>query len=353
MKNLIKIVGTMLTLLAAIAAGAQAKYQTFGLGRSPGQAALFVTGINDSGQVLGLRESNGEVFVISPGAVWTNNIVKTDAYGYSGGSVMNSAATIAGNEASGRGPFYKLWGQAVQPFSVCTGGDQAAVNAINTAGVIAGNCPIDIHRNQTGVFLANPPKGTLITVPFPHDKLPNDNYSANVASLNNLNQIVGTWSNYSTTNNGFFYDSTSDKLNTAFNMPGAAQTYPLSINDNQEVVGYWGGQNSVLHGFYWNPTAGFSDIDVAGGTYMVLRGINNQSVILGVWADDNTPPGAHTVTIANGKLTASINVPKSQPGSTDGQAINNAGQVVGYYISTEGVIRGFIYTPPKRESKKR
>src|SRR5579862_8843974 len=132
---------------------------------------------------------------------------------------MNSAATIAGNEASGRGPFYKLWGQAVQPFSVCTGGDQTAVNAINTAGVIAGNCPIDIHRNQTGVFLANPPKGTLITVPFPDDKLPPDNYSANVASLNNLNQIVGTWSNYSTSNSGFFYDSTSNKLNTAFNMP--------------------------------------------------------------------------------------------------------------------------------------
>jgi probable HAF family extracellular repeat protein len=235
----------------------------------------------------------------------------------------------------------------VQPFSVCTGGDQTAVNAINTAGVIAGNCPINIRRNQTGVFLANPPQGTFLTIPFPHDKLPNDNYSANVASLNNLNQIVGTWSDYSTTNNGFFYDGTSNKLNTAFNMPGAAQTYPLSINDSQEVVGYWVDHNSVLHGFYWNPTAGFSDIDIAGDTEMVLRGINNQSVILGGWQDANTPPGWHTVTIVNGQPTASVHVPHSQVGSTYGEEINNAGQVVGYYFTTEGVERGFIYTPPQ------
>jgi hypothetical protein len=307
-----------LTLLLVPFAGAQGKYQTFGVGRSPGQAALFVTGINDSGQVLGFRESNGEVFVISPGDVWTNNIVKTDAYGYSGGSVMNNAATIAGNEAKSGGPFYKLWVQPVQPFSVCTGGDQTAVNAINTAGVIAGNCPINIRRNQTGVFLANPPQGTFLTIPFPHDKLPNDNYSANVASLNNLNQIVGTWSDYSTTNNGFFYDGTSNKLNTAFNMPGAAQTYPLSINDSQEVVGYWVDHNSVLHGFYWNPTAGFSDIDIAGDTEMVLRGINNQSVILGGWQDANTPPGWHTVTIVNGQPTASVHVQnRSREARTD------------------------------------
>jgi hypothetical protein len=54
-----KTLTLLLSLLLVPFAGAQAKYQTFGLGRSQGQAALFVTGINDSGQMLGLRESNG------------------------------------------------------------------------------------------------------------------------------------------------------------------------------------------------------------------------------------------------------------------------------------------------------
>jgi probable HAF family extracellular repeat protein len=340
-----KTLTLLLTLLLVPFAGAQGKYQTFGVGRSPGQAALFITGINDSGQVVGYRGSNGEAFVISPGDVWTNNIVKTDGGDGGPGPVMNNAATIAGDEASGRGPFYKLWGQPVQPFSLCTGDDRTAVTAINTAGVIAGNCPINIHRNQTGAFLANPPKGVFLTIPFPHDELPNDSYSANVSAVNNLNQIVGTWYNYSTPWSGFFYDSASNKLNTTFNMPGAVHTYPAAINDNQEVVGWWIDQNSVTHGFYWNPTAGFSDVDIAGDTEMALAGINNSSVILGGWQDANTPPGWHTVTIVNGQPTASIHVPHSQAGGTYGEEINNAGQVVGYYFTTEGVERGFIYTP--------
>jgi hypothetical protein len=313
-----KTLTLLLTLLLVPFAGAQAKYQTFGVGRSPGQAALFITGINDSGQVIGYRGSNGEAFVISPGDVWTNNIVKTDGGDGGPGPVMNNAATIAGNEARGGGLFYKLWEQPVQPFSVCLDDDQTAANAINTAGFIAGNCSINFQRNQTGVFLANPPEGTFLTIPFPHDKFPNDSYSAYVLALNNLNQIVGVWSNYSTPRSGFFYDSASNTLNTAFNMPGAVLTQPMAINDSQEVVGFWIDHNSVLHGFYWNPTAGFSDIDVAGDTEMVLRGINNQSVILGGWQDANTPPGWHTVTIVNGQPTASVHVQnRSREARTD------------------------------------
>jgi probable HAF family extracellular repeat protein len=165
--------------------------------------------------------------------------------------------------------------------------------------------------------------------------------------LNNLNQIVGSWIDYSTPWSGFFYDGTSKKLNTRFNMPGAVTTYPTAINDNQEAVGNWFDQTGVQHGFYWNPTAGFSDIDVAGDTAIGLVSINNSSVILGWWQDDNTPTKIHYVTIVNGQPTASVDVPKSQAGSTVATAINNVGQVVGEYETQEGVVRGFIYTPSK------
>jgi hypothetical protein len=86
---------------------------------------------------------------------------------------------------------------------------------------------------------------------------------------------------------------------------------------------------------------------VAGDTLTQLIGINNQSVILGWWVDDNTPKLRHFVTIANGKPTASINVPHSVAGSSWAVAINNVGQVAGEYETSEGVWRGFIYTSPK------
>jgi probable HAF family extracellular repeat protein len=193
-----------------------------------------------------------------------------------------------------------------------------------------------------------PPNGAQTFISFPHDKWPNNGVNVREAmGLNDLNQIVGSWENYSIPWSGFFYDGQSKKLNTSFNMPGAVNTYPASINDNQEVVGNWLDQNGVEHGFYWNPTAGFSDVDVTGDTTMVLVGINNQSVILGAWRDDNSPMLFHYVTLVNGKPTASINVPQSMAGSTVGAAINNVGQVVGTYETQAGVWRGFIYTPPK------
>jgi probable HAF family extracellular repeat protein len=78
---------------------------------------------------------------------------------------------------------------------------------------------------------------------------------------------------------------------------------------------------------------------------MYLVGINNQSVILGGWRDANSPPKLHYVTIVNGQPTASIKVPGSV--SMAAIAINNVGQVVGEYETQAGIVRGFLYTPPK------
>jgi probable HAF family extracellular repeat protein len=344
-----KTLTTLLTLLVAIGAGAQqAKYTTF----SPGPNAKFdsVVTINDSGQVLGWWPTNGEAYVISPGDVWTKNIIKTEGQQL----FMNNAATIVGNAGHTGLPFYKVWGEDAVTYPAGCGRQiqggpiESVYGGINTAGYVAGTCVINVQRSQVGIFWGKTTSNTYSVIPFPHDAYPNEwVYASTPIGLNNLNQIVGTWKNYSTPYSGFFYDSTSKKLNTTFNMPGAVTTNPLSINDNQEVVGDWFDQNGVVHGFYWNPTAGFSDIDVTGDTAMILVGINNQSVILGGWVDANSPPKIHYLTLVNGRPTASINVPKSEAGSTVAAAINNVGQVVGQYTTQEGVVRGFIYTPPK------
>jgi probable HAF family extracellular repeat protein len=345
MKNLTsKILVSLFTLLTAVGAGAQNRYQTFPLGGSFGTFGL-VTALNDSGQVLGWWGTNGEAFIVVPGSGWTKNIVKTNG-GYVPTSklTMNNAATIVGQVSPSNRTFYKLWGQPAQEF----GYSGEPVNAINTAGYIAGINTQDPPKGQTWVYLMNP-QGSTTYIKFPHNSGPpwnEDGNFAEVAGLNNLNQIVGRWLDYSTPPwSGFFYDG--KKLNTDFNMPGAISTSPTAINDNQEVVGNWIDQNGVQHGFYWNPTAGFSNIDVTGDTAMGLVGINNSSVILGWWQDDNTPMLIHYVTIVNGQPTASIHVPSSPAGGTVGTAINNAGQVAGWYATQDYVYRGFLYTPSK------
>jgi hypothetical protein len=296
-----KTLTMLLTLLAtAQLAGAQNKYTTFALGPNPQQFENTVQAINDSGQVLGWWPTTGEAYVISPKGVWTKNIIKTNGSPLK----MNNAATIIGTESPSNQAFYKFWGgQAVR-----IGGNGTTADAINTEDYIAGTTP---DFGPTELYLLYPNR-SFVHVAFPHDKWPNTFVGISATmGLNNLHQIVGSWENYSTPWSGFFYGNRSEKLNTTFNMPGAVNTYPVSINDKQEVVGNWIDAKGVQHGFYWNATAGFSDIDVAGDTEIQLVGINNQSVILGEWVDANTPPKLHCVTIVNGQPTASINVPHS------------------------------------------
>ena len=281
--------------------------------------------------MLGWWAGSGKAYVLSPGGIWTKNIVAVNG----GPLAMNNAATIIGIGSPSNHAFYKLWEQP----AVQIGGNGTGASAINTAGYIAGATP---DFGPTELYLEDP-NDSFVHVAFPNGGVG----ISGTMGLNNLNQIVGSWHNDSTPWSGFFYDGKSKQLNTTFNMPNAITTYPVSINDNQEVVGNWVDANNVYHGFYWNPKAGFSDIDVAGDTLMYLFGINNQSVILGAWLDDNTPMLVHYVTIVNGQPTASIRVPQSKTGSTVAAAINNVGQVVGEYQTQAGVWRGFIYTPPK------
>jgi probable HAF family extracellular repeat protein len=330
-----KALTILLTLLVASAGAQQKKYITFSLGPNIYQQQSTVTAINDSGQVLGWSPANGDAYVISPGNVWTKNIIKVNG---SWPLKMNNAATIVGRENPSNQPFYKPWEQPAVQFSF---GNGTIASAINTAGYIAGVIPPSYFGLEE-VYLMDP-NNSFVHIAFPNNSV----VVSGTMGLNNLNQIVGSWRDSSTPWSGFFYDSNSNKLNTTFNMPGVVSTYPVSINDNQEVVGNWIDANNVQHGFYWNPTAGFSDIDVAEDTEMELVGINNQSVILGAWLDDNTPMLVHYVTIVNGQPTASIRVPQSKTGSTVAAAINNVGQVVGEYQTQAGVWRGFIYTPPK------
>jgi len=333
-----KTLTILLTLLVAIAGAQQKKYITFTLGPNQYQQVTLST-INDSGQVLGWWPTNGEAYVISPGNVWTKNIIKTTGSPLT----MNNAATIIGIEAPSNKPFIKKWEQPRSSSSAPFVSEEIYYS-INTAGVIAG---IDLNYPQRGLMALDVGGGPI---PFPHGKNEEVTIQLSQTSLNNLNQVVGYWFISPASYSGFFYDSNSKELNTTFNMPGAVSSFPFAINDNQEVVGSWTDQNGVSHGFYWNSTTGFSNIDVTGDTEMQLVGINNQSVILGAWRDANTPPKYHVVTIVNGQPTASINVPKSK--YTLGFAINNVGQVVGEYETQAGVWRGFIYTPQHQEIAK-
>jgi PEP-CTERM motif len=139
------------------------------------------------------------------------------------------------------------------------------------------------------------------------------------------------------------------------NFPGSVQTQVTGINDVGTTVGFW--SNSNL-GVGMDSNFGFVD---QGGTFTnvnnpntattppvfnQLLGVNNSNIAVGFYTDAAGVTHGYTYTI--GSLTpfsAPINDPNA--GAATGQgttaaAINNKGEIAGFYVDSAGVTHGFV-----------
>jgi probable HAF family extracellular repeat protein len=169
-------------------------------------------------------------------------------------------------------------------------------------------------------------------------------------------------------------------------VPGSANAQAWGINNARLVTGYYVDANSVSHGFVWQAGA-FQTIDYPGAVYTALFAVNNLGVAGGYYGD-GTAEHAVTYSVPNGTWGALPDIagypnneccgindagvavgnaysadfstavayiwhpgkaaysffaePDAQPYSTYPNAINNKGQVVGFYVDASGVSHGFL-----------
>jgi probable HAF family extracellular repeat protein len=140
--------------------------------------------------------------------------------------------------------------------------------------------------------------------------------------INNTGEVVGSYLDSSGQHHGFLYNGGF----TTLDAPNASATYAEKISDNGEVVGtyYSGGQ---AFGFLYS-----------GGAFTTLgflpAGINDSEEMVGY-------DGRGYILYSDGVVT-SISIPRGLQ-ITD---INNAGTIVGWYISSPGGDRnGFLGVP--------
>jgi len=101
---------------------------------------------------------------------------------------------------------------------------------------------------------------------------------------------------------------------------------PEAVNDSAKVVGYWQDGSGNIHGYYWDG-ANFTSLDYPGASATLAEGINNDGVISGEYLINGEAP--HGFTYQNGAFTT-YDYPGFD-GQTDGQGINNHGDLVGFY----------------------
>ena len=106
----------------------------------------------------------------------------------------------------------------------------------------------------------------------------------NAFSINNSNEIAGSYLDSASVTHGFFRDA-SGTLTFPIDFPGASSTFPFGINDQGIIVGRYTDGAGTNHGFILKMPNSFVSFDYPGATFTSLNGINSQGLVCGRYDD--------------------------------------------------------------------
>ena len=172
--------------------------------------------------------------------------------------------------------------------------------------------------------------------------------------INNAGQIIGDYYDSQNVSHAFLSTGVDFTLLSDPDVPGSSYYYASAINNSGQVAGdFWTG--SVYDSFIYNSNDGSYDTltgpvgtdgtiaygisdtgQVVGYSYVAVPGASNS------WSDQGFIYSGG----ANGTYTT-LNDQNAGAGSNQGTvpiAINNSGEVVGYYYDSNGAYHGFLYS---------
>jgi len=211
---------------------------------------------------------------------------------------------------------------------------------INDHGVIAG---------YFGSGAAHHPnKGYLLKPPYGQANYVNENFPGSVQTqvtgLNDIGDTAGFWVNKAGTNSGFLewngvFASYTDPETPA--MKGAVNQL-LGVNNKGTAVGFYLDAKGNSHAYELDQATGvFTALKVPGGVSTTATGINNAGDIVGFSTDKNKVTSSFL-------LAGSRLITYQFPGGSDTQAlgINASDQIVGSYLDASKVMHGFVLSHP-------
>ncbi len=247
----------------------------------PGTDLAYVTGINNSNQLLGWTWPSPQhqrlSIVRNPdGVTWTTihvpGIFDGVVYAYG----INNLGQIVGNypDSSGGHAYVRSAdGQTIttfdQPFTT-QAGSKLSTNpaAINDKGEIVGS------TGGGPGFLRSADGATYTTIEVPGA------YTTTPTGINNDGQIVGRYMGKSAVPHGFL--RSADGKYTTFDVPGSALgTSPTGVSNHGVIVGNFGSILTRSHGFVRNVDGTFATFDAPGGFPTYFNAINDNGWVAG------------------------------------------------------------------------
>jgi len=161
--------------------------------------------------------------------------------------------------------------------------------------------------------------------------------STNAYGINNAGDIVGIVDD-ATGRHGY---KKVGGVVTAIRYPGGFTTYTNGLNDLDQIVGFV--QNPGNHGFLTNDGVTFMGVNhpnaqEPNGT--IPFAINNSGQIVGYFVSVSGSSFSHGFLTNDGVTFTTIDAPNAN--STSANGINDAGEIVGHLADTTGTTRGFL-----------
>jgi len=134
---------------------------------------------------------------------------------------------------------------------------------------------------------------------------------------------------------------------------GAGQgTFTTGINDFGMVTGQVTDNGNGTHGFVGTPDGGFTDFDAPGANPVIgctcPSGINDLGAVTGNYIDTNSVNHGFLRTPEGQIIPFDDSQPPAGTGAGQGttpDAINDIGEIAGYYVDGNGAFHGFVRAP--------
>jgi Cu/Zn superoxide dismutase len=134
------------------------------------------------------------------------------------------------------------------------------------------------------------------------------------------------------------------------NFPGSVQTQVTGLNDDGVTVGFWSGMNTASmtndnFGFYADNgqfhSVNFPTANNANPPVDQLLGVNDHDVAVGFYTDAKGTNHGYEYSIGTGRFS-SVTDPRAAGASLTAAAINNRGDVAGFYAGAKGATDAFL-----------
>jgi len=255
----------------------------------PGAFSTYLTGINNSGDIVGYytdANNTGSGFLYAGGAFTAIDFPgasETEAYG------INNSGDIVGFYVRPKGGGGFLYAGGTFSKVDFPGASSTYPSGINDSGDIAGYYGYYLGTALRGLYGFLYSGGHFSMIEFTVHGV----YGASSTlpyGINNSGDIVGFYKRTkapvyppsATSGGGFLY---AGGTYSTIDFADASSTYPSGINNSGDIVGYYVGVNTSS-GFLYTGGS-FSTIDFPGASSTYLSGINDSGDIVGYYIDMN------------------------------------------------------------------